>query len=217
MKKTGTLSVALTASANGSTYRLRSAAFAVTGPQSASLSSETNINAADIQQTLTEGTGYAITLGPLNGNPWYLERLDDAGPTTVNAALIGPATRNFTIVANGGTNVQYSFNVDGAPIVLGTGLLDVTIAVNQCPNGQVACSTGCTDLSANRLNCGVCGNACGPNMICTGPAVCSQCPVGLTACGTNSCVDTNSDPQNCGGCGNLCPNMQPACSMGVCF
>jgi len=213
VKQTGTLSVALTATTtSGTTYRLRMATFTVTGPQSATLSTEPNIDATVLSQTLTEGTGYSVTLGSVAGSSWYIERLDDAGPTTVNASLIGPVTRSFFIPANGVTNVAYSFNVDGKPIVLGQGRLDVTVNVNECDAGQSACGNGCTDLTSDWLNCGACGTVC-DFTVCQNSA-CVPCAVGMTAC-FGKCTDTNGDPSNCGACGVTCLN-GTFCQAGAC-
>lgn len=66
----------------------------------------------------------------------------------------------------------------------------------------------CTDLAADALNCGACGNVCGVGIDCfsgacgAGTAVCGLI-AGEDVCGTPEypvCVDTTSDAKNCGAC-----------------
>ena len=93
-----------------------------------------------------------------------------------------------------------------------------------CSAGFDVCTSGaevaCRDLKTDRLNCGICGNACpdskpvcAPNA--SGKGTCGNvCPTGLDLCGT-SCVDRTNDSKNCGSCGNTCGAGQ-ACQGGVC-
>jgi hypothetical protein len=100
-----------------------------------------------------------------------------------------------------------------------TGLSDGSSCPLQYSLG--ACCAGvCVDVSADRSNCGGCGNACPSGQGCT----MSAC-YALPACGTvgsdgagcvlasgalgtccgNTCADTTTDTQNCGTCGIVCP------------
>lgn len=199
VEKTGTANVALTATANGSTYRLELARFDITGRQTMSLFSDTDINAVDIQQTLIEGD-YEIYL---NGG-WKLERLDDAGPTQVNASLVSAARQSFHINTGQTTIITYEFSVDGAPLVFGTGTLDLGVKVTPCPDGQGSCGSGCVDLQSNGSHCGACNIVCGMNEYCQW-GECHTCTQGVQPALCNgACTDLSNDPANCGACGVIC-------------
>lgn len=83
------------------------------------------------------------------------------------------------------------------------------------------CKNGCeTDLRADPLNCGACGQTCAANQTCENGTC--LCPAGTTRCGKR-CVDLNVDPNYCGVCGNACPGAQddsangtPTCTNGSC-
>jgi hypothetical protein len=87
-----------------------------------------------------------------------------------------------------------------------------------CPEGTVACSGRCVDLSSDGEHCGSCGNSCGPEGLCQGGS-CVPCPEGEAACGA-ACADLSSDPSHCGACGHACttdrPNAVPVCLQGLC-
>jgi hypothetical protein len=72
----------------------------------------------------------------------------------------------------------------------------------------------CRDLATDRLNCGMCGNACAPGEVCSMGTCVTTCPAGSTLCG-GRCVDTSSDAANCGACGMVCP-AGTTCSGGAC-
>jgi hypothetical protein len=84
-------------------------------------------------------------------------------------------------------------------------------------DGLGACCQGqCVDLRLDSLNCGTCGNACGPAAFCAFgscepfngcDAGGSPCPLGaqhLGLCCAAGCLDVQSDPANCGRCGVAC-------------
>src|SRR5688500_5412768 len=68
-----------------------------------------------------------------------------------------------------------------------------------CQPGTDRCGDGCADFSADRRNCGACGNACQSGQACSAGSC--ECAAPATTCG-GRCVSTNTDPLNCGGCGN---------------
>ncbi len=71
------------------------------------------------------------------------------------------------------------------------------------------------DTGSDQGNCGVCGNACGPNQACAaGQCVAGQCPAGQAMC-NGACANLSTDPNNCGTCGTACSPGQ-ACSAGQC-
>jgi hypothetical protein len=72
-----------------------------------------------------------------------------------------------------------------------------------CEPPNMACSSGCSDISVDRNNCGQCEHVCPPGDICQ-DSTC-QCP----RCGGTTCVDVLNDVSNCGACGvvaNYCVN-----------
>jgi hypothetical protein len=89
-----------------------------------------------------------------------------------------------------------------------------------CPTGQVLCSTACTDLFADELNCGACGQACAPDQWCcngacddvmTDSSNCGQCSVQ----GSNACAQgVACSGGQCNGCSPPCPQGSSCCSGG---
>ena len=79
-----------------------------------------------------------------------------------------------------------------------------------CSGGQMACSGGCIDTSADSNNCGGCGIPCLGGHVCQS-SVC-VCGSGTMEC-NGSCVA--SDATHCGTCTNVCQNGQ-LCSGGQC-
>ena len=100
---------------------------------------------------------------------------------------------------------------------------------DSCPAGQFACrdfkgqKQPCRDLSADRNNCGSCGNMCQRNDKCiAGQCVSSApaCPPGQLACmdvkgQKQPCRDHSADRNNCGTCGVVCRN-GTSCVAGAC-
>ncbi len=83
-----------------------------------------------------------------------------------------------------------------------------------CPAGTVACSSGCSALVSDPLNCGACGNVCSNGLVCSSNQCSTSCAAGQTACGAG-CTDPLTDPNNCGTCGTVCAS--GTCSGGACF
>jgi hypothetical protein len=143
VQATGVLQMALTASAEGHTYRLRHATFAITGTSSATLDSEAQPDATSLTATLATGA-YSIELAP----GWSLERLDAAGPVTVAATLTSPNPTTFAIATGATTTVAYQFATDGATVSFGQGALEVTIGVTVNHDGGAGADAGPADAGA---------------------------------------------------------------------
>ena len=95
----------------------------------------------------------------------------------------------------------------------------------------VYCNPGvCANPRDDALNCGSCGNACGPGQACvagscTGRPSCGNGREGFfcnldagtsyACCPSVGCTDTDTDPNNCGGCRQQCPTGS-SCVGGVC-
>jgi len=102
-----------------------------------------------------------------------------------------------TAPATGGASGQ-----GGAPGAGGAG------GAPACPAGQIMCGAGCTDLMIDKLNCGLCANACASGYTCMQGACAAVNPCNKSTehvC-NGSCVDFETDSKNCGGCGATCPD-----------
>jgi hypothetical protein len=84
----------------------------------------------------------------------------------------------------------------------------------ECPIGQNACGTTCTNLQADPNHCGNCATVCPTGMACQAGACQSQCGLGQALCG-GVCKTIVSDPANCGACGTACLAGQ-FCVSGAC-
>ena len=83
-----------------------------------------------------------------------------------------------------------------------------------CSGAAIRCGSSCADLRSDPVNCGACGNACGPSMLCTNGTCQLTCAGGASAC-SGSCVNLQTDNANCGRCGQACAAGQ-VCSLGRC-
>jgi hypothetical protein len=73
-----------------------------------------------------------------------------------------------------------------------------------CPEGQVDCGGICVDVSFDPLNCGACGVACGPDVLCDF-GVCGSAP------------EPEVEATTCLAAGDACDTASPgACCSGVC-
>jgi alpha-tubulin suppressor-like RCC1 family protein len=89
------------------------------------------------------------------------------------------------------------------------------VVVGPCgPGSAVMCGTTCVDVQSNAQNCGLCGKACGPDLVCSHGTCSTVCGGGTSRCG-NDCVDLTADVSNCGGCNKPCDQGQ-VCSKGTC-
>jgi hypothetical protein len=83
-----------------------------------------------------------------------------------------------------------------------------TCALGACAAGFANCDSvagnGCeAALLSDRANCGACGRACAPGLVCAAGVCTLMCQSGQSNC-AGSCVNTATDRANCGGCGNAC-------------
>ena len=89
-----------------------------------------------------------------------------------------------------------------------------------CTASQTLCTNVCVDTSADRENCGACGNACGNAMACSAGKCVVACPAGETACGDGKCHDLTNDNRDCGACSTATSDKSCAagkvCSAGAC-
>ena len=87
-------------------------------------------------------------------------------------------------------------------------------------NIEAPCNGVCTDIVANRENCGGCGNVCGPSQQCVSGKCTDFCASGQTPCqqttGGFICENLSNDRTNCGTCGNACGQGQVCDGSGHC-
>lgn len=123
--ETGSVTLPLVTSTNGHTYRLRNAYVEIWGPQYSYLYTDVSPEATTISRTLQTGdyTAYLYY--------WTLER--DQGDGTfgpVSATLLNPY--NYFTIANGTTStLVFQFQTDGVVVVVGSGQVNVQLAVNE--------------------------------------------------------------------------------------
>ena len=123
----GQLSIALSATADGESYRLRDAVFDIVGPLETSLRSEdVDPDAITLSTDLPAGD-YEVTLEP----GWRLERLFSGGYATVDAFLVGDATKLVHIGASSTSTLSYLFSTSGVIIPMGDGTLDIGVEVRE--------------------------------------------------------------------------------------
>ena len=111
-----------------------------------------------------------------------------------------------------------------------------------CDNNLTSCETGCSDLTKDPKNCGVCGKICPQGQICSNSScqydtqndilncgkignICTDnsncvsgnctCKDGYSDCG-GKCVNFANDKYNCGSCNNKC-DFDKICSGGKCI
>jgi len=221
--RTGSVNMTLTGQANGTTYRLRNARFAVSGPSSLVLDSETDPTLAVLTATLPTGS-YSINLQ----SGYALEKLDAmGGATTVQSTLISPNPVSFQIIAASATNVVYQFATNGTVVNIGTGTLTVGIGVTETSDAGATCSvvaqTGCSGMlacylldSSGATACLARGNTppgatCDPTQVngCAPPGACASLDNGMSfkciqicsLMGPNTCMPGMCVPSGIAGVG----------------
>jgi hypothetical protein len=66
---------------------------------------------------------------------------------------------------------------------------------------MTSCQGYCVDLCGSPNDCGGCGQACEPGLVCVDGAC--ACPPGQTDC-AGECIALDTNPEHCGGCGVTC-------------
>lgn len=83
-----------------------------------------------------------------------------------------------------------------------------------CTPSEIACDGTCVDADVDPAHCGMCGNDCDEDEVCTAGECVPQATCELTAC-DDACIDTQTDPANCGTCGRWCDS-SAECVAGEC-
>jgi hypothetical protein len=90
----------------------------------------------------------------------------------------------------------------------------------ECDGNLTYCQGECVDVTTSAEHCGYCGNACGPNEVCSseGTPYCACDPNDPTTteqCRGEGCIDLTTDTRHCGRCDNAC-GIGQRCEQGVC-
>ncbi|HEY0465506.1 MAG TPA: hypothetical protein VGC79_14925 [Polyangiaceae bacterium] len=201
----GVVSLPLIATANGHRYRLNNAYVYITGPQYAQLVSSGEASEATLSTTLQTGSYVAYLYN------WSLE-LDDGSGTfsPIQATLVSGSAVSFSIYNGATSTISYRFATDGVSVTVGSGALNVAVAVDE---GAAVCSPFSDD-------CGP-GAWCPPTGLTGAPRACIA--AGSTAIGepcaapsecvaNASCFDLGSGPV----CTELCalPAGELSCASG---
>ena len=190
----GTVSLPLTASSNGHTYRLSNAYIYIYGSQySTALFSNGNPNEQFLSTTLPTGNYSAYLYN------WSLERDDGHGTfVPVQASLASSSSVTFSVFNGTTSTVSYQFSTDGVIVVVGSGKLNVAVTVDEhapvceplgddCSTGTWCPPTGLTGAPRACMSAGVI--AIGEE--CASPSECVA---------NGSCFDLGSGPK----CAELC-------------
>ncbi len=141
---TGSVTLALTGTAEGVSYRLSHARFTIAqilpGGTGSVLDSDTDPNATFLTTTLSAGD-YSINLE----TGWALERSDTS--QVVEATLTSPNPTSLQILAAATTNVTYRFATSSGIVTVGSGTLVVGISVS-VNDGGVRTDAGSPDTGA---------------------------------------------------------------------
>lgn len=152
-ERSGTLSLALTAtSSSGSHYRL-DGTFSVAGPDLVAL------NAQDDQPTLTQSLHVGSYESTLQSG-WQLLRQAPGGDwKPVQATLLSDAALPFEIQGNAVTHLAYRFLAGQDVVVFDTGTLEIAIEVAEAQAGSGS-GAGCvadSDCAGGTCALGICG------------------------------------------------------------
>jgi hypothetical protein len=190
----GTVSLPLTASSNGHTYRLSNTYVYITGPQPTYLLSSNNPDEKVLTTSLQSGSYVAYLYG------WTLEQDNGHGSfLPVQASLVSSYAVPFTIFNGTSSTVSYQFSTDGVIVVVGSGKLNVAVNVEE---HGAACTPFGDDCAT--------GTWCPPTGLTGAPRACvnfGTLPLGEpcsspTECVANSsCFDLGNGPK----CTELCP------------
>jgi hypothetical protein len=137
-----------------------------------------------------------------------------AGPTgpAGPAGETGPAGPAGPPGPTGPPGPPLSCPVGQSPVSTGPGTWGCGLCgAAPCAVGQAVCDGVCTAIATDPANCGACGNACGPEKICSaGTCVWRPCPSGQLRC-DGVCVPM--DARNCLACGVTCSDAAPFCAV----
>ena len=126
----GEVRLPLRTTTGATTYELRDASFAITGPIDVTLSSEDAPEALLLEQTLPAGD-YLVALQP----DWRLFDVSGDSPVELSAALVSENPIPFSIQPQTVTQVRYQFEIDDAAGDPGSGALEIAMAVNVSQSG----------------------------------------------------------------------------------
>jgi hypothetical protein len=122
----GTVSANLTGVAqSGAVYRLRDAVIVVDGPTPAVFNTEDDPTRTSLSADVSPGN-YTATVQA----GWRIERLDDEGPTPLEATLTSDNPVSFAVLAQQRTSVPLKFRIDGDEVDLTQGY-DITIDIDE--------------------------------------------------------------------------------------
>jgi hypothetical protein len=201
----GTLSVPLLASAGGHSYRLQGSMY-VSGPvfQWIELNED-----AEIASTQLPTGDYFTSL-----NWWTLTRDDGSGTfLPVDAALISSSNPSFSIFNHTTSSISFQFETDGQLVTVGSGALNVAVAVNETPAVCTPLGSDCqegswcapSELTGARLSC-IAAGVTDVGDPCASPFDCAA---------NASCFDFGAGPV----CARLCASAdfdQPCAEGGTC-
>jgi hypothetical protein len=205
----GTFSLPLTSVANGHTYRLRNATIAIYGDASAYLQSSDDPAETQLSTQLPTGQ-YSAYLYYY----WTLERQKaDGSFEPVQATLESPSSVSFSILNGTTTTVAFRFQTDGVWVTVGSGSLDVVVAVDEtapsCEPFSSDCGPGAWCPSSGLTGA---ARAC----VAEGSIALGEACAGPFDCVANAtCISFGAGPV----CTALCPSAEagaPCSSGGTC-
>jgi hypothetical protein len=142
----GSARLALTStSLFGAQYRLRMGEIAITGTETANVSTEDNLAAEEIVLELRAG-GYLALLQ----EGWFLEKLVGMEWTTVRSQLTSVNPYPFTVANQATIDVRLTFKAGDDVIEMGHGRVKISIEVNESSPAS-ACAQACMGVD---LQCG---------------------------------------------------------------
>jgi len=206
----GSVALPLRTETNGIAYRLRTANFDVTGPESLTLHTDDAPDTLVLRHPLQVGD-YQIEL--LDG--WHLERQRGTGFEDVSASLLSPKLQSVSIARDQTTSLAYDFRTEQAVVGFGEGDLALSIGVQDSEScgigGRIEKIDDGDPCTIDR--CDAVAGVVHELVPDAGPD-CQRCSAGACQCsGTNPnacgnrCVNFQTDGANCGACGVDCGNL----------